>query len=297
MTDTDYQAMLAGEAALWGRVAEEQAATTPPEWRYHRTLRHNAVMHTADIETMLQRVGPSARALEIGCGAGWLTLALAQRGADAHGIDISDQAIQIARSYYDSIANRVSGRTTYEVADLNALTLPANTYDVVVAKGVLHHLVNLRGVLDQIAHALKPGGLLWISDTHGDEAPATVLAASALTFVLPTTTPYRDKFAGLLRFGLRAPGRIRASMQADGLSPFEGVGREHDWLALVRERFVIEHYTHKPAVTGYVTAQLHLPDRVAIPLLAILRVGDRLLVRHNVLHSTGTILYARKAVP
>ncbi len=294
MDDASYQEKLADEAALWERVAKEQAERLPPDWRYHRHLRHNAVVHARDIDALLARIIPGMKALELGCASGWLTLAMAQRGAIAHGIDISDGAIAIARAYYVSIKDTVPGAVTYTVTDLNTLDLPPTTYDVIAAKGVLHHLICLEHVIDQVHAALKPGGLFWVSDTHGDESLLVTLLAGALTLALPTQVSYREKVRGLLRFGLRAPQRVRASIQADGLSPFEGVGRNQDWVALVRQRFTIEQETRKPAVTGYVSAQLALPDRVAFPLLRVLAILDRWAVRLGLLHSTGVVLFARK---
>lgn len=294
MDDANYQEKLASEAALWGRVAEEQAERLPPDWRYHRALRHNAVVHARDIDALLAHITPGMKALELGCASGWLTLAMAQRGAAAHGIDISDGAIAVARAYYESIKDTVPGAVTYAVADLNALDLPPVAYDVIAAKGVLHHLVRLEHVIEQVYVALKPGGLFWVSDTYGDESLPATLLAGVLTLVLPTQVSYREKVRGLLRFGLRAPERVRASIQADGLSPFEGAGRDQDWVALIRQRFVIERTARKPAVTGYVTAQLALPDRVAVPLLRALAVADRWLVRLGLLRSTGVVLFARK---
>jgi hypothetical protein len=38
-----------------------------------------------------------------------------------------------------------------------------------------------------------------------------------------------------------------------------------------------------------------MPDSVALPLLRVMRAGDRLLVRAHVLHSSGVVLYARKS--
>lgn len=294
MDDASYQQKLADEAALWGRVAEEQAERLPPDWRYHRHLRHNAVVHARDIDALLSRIAPGMAALELGCASGWLTLAMAQRGAIAHGIDISDRAIAVARDYYETIKDTVPGAVTYAVTDLNALDLPPATYDVIAAKGVLHHLVRLEHVIDQVYAALKPGGLFWVSDTHGDESLPVTLLAGALTLALPTQVSYREKGRGLLRFGLRAPQRVRASIQADGLSPFEGAGRDQDWVALVRQRFTVERMARKPAVTGYIAAQLALPDRVAIPLLRALAVPDRWAVRLGLLRSTGVVLFARK---
>ncbi|NDJ77602.1 MAG: class I SAM-dependent methyltransferase [Chloroflexi bacterium] len=290
-----YSQKLAEEAELWGRVAEEQAEHTPPDWRYLRHARHNVIMHRRDIDALLARVEPDMTALEIGCASGWLTLALAQRGAHARGLDISAKALDVARRYYASVQDEVPGSATYEVADLNTLELPPAAYDVIAAKGVLHHLPHLDHVIAQFHHALKPGGLLWISDTNGDESTLTALAAGALMFVLPTHMPYCEKFRSLLRFRLRSTERVKASIQADGLSPFEGAGRAHDWLKLVEERFVIEQCADAPAITGYLTAQIKLPDRIALPLLRGLYVVDRLLVRLGVLRGTGVTITARKA--
>jgi 2-polyprenyl-3-methyl-5-hydroxy-6-metoxy-1,4-benzoquinol methylase len=297
MNDATYQHKLAEEAELWGTVAEQQAAEIPPDWRYHRALRQNVIMHTAAIDALLSQVQPGMNVLELGCGPGWLTLAMARRGAAALGLDISEKSIDIARSYYETVKAEVSGSVTYQVADLNTENLPAEFYDMVVAKGVLHHLLNLDQVIDRVYAALKPSGLFWVADTNGDEALPSVLVASALTFVLPTQVSYRDKLRGLLRFGLRAPGRVKASIQADGLSPFEGAGREHDWMALIGEHFVIERRFDHPAFTGYVTAQVALPDSLAIPLLKVMYKFDKLLVRLRILRNTGVILYARKGAP
>lgn len=291
---TDYEGDLRAEGERWGVEAASQAQQTPPDWRFHRRLRHNLLMHTADIDALLGHIQPGMRTLELGCSSGWLTLAMAQRGAHATGIDVSDAALRIARDYYAQVRDETPGEVEYEAADLNYLDLPASTYDVVAIKGTLHHLMRMDHVIAEIEKALKPGGLLWVSDSDGDEAFSSVLTASALMFVLPTHVTYGEKFRGLFRFGLRSPSRIKASMEAEGSSPFEGAGRDHDWVALIEERFDVVQLARAPAVTGYLTAQVKLSEGLAIPLLHAIRAGDRLLVRAHVLHSTGVVLYARK---
>ena len=191
-------------------------------------------------------------------------------------------------------ATKTPGDIEYQTADLNYLDLPASTYDLVAVKGTLHHLMRMDHVIAEIEKTLKPGGLLWVSDSDGDEAFSSVLTAGALMFVLPTHVTYGEKLRGLLRFGLRSPSRIKASMEAEGSSPFEGAGRDHDWVALIQERFDIVQLARAPAVTGYLTAQVKLPDGAVVPLLRTIRAGDRLLVKARVLHSTGVVLYARK---
>ncbi|GEM_PF-2320474 len=289
-----YEEKLCEEARLWGGDAIEKAQSIPPDWRFHRALRDNVIMATDQIDALLDRVRPGMRTLELGCNAGWLTLAMAQRGAEATGMDISADAIAIARDYYESIRDTVSGSATYEVADLNRVTLPTETYDIICAKGTLHHLIQLDHVIDQIYQALKPGALLWVMDANGEETMPAVLIASAITFLLPTEVSYREKIGGLLRFGLRAPSRIKASMEAEGLSPFEGMGRSHDWLQLIEKHFTVKERFDHPAVTGYVTAQLKMPDRIAIPMLRWLYRLDAFFVRRGLLRGTGVTLLARK---
>lgn len=291
-----YQQKLAAEAELWGAESERMAQATSPDWRYHHRLRHNIIMHGADIEELLNQVYPGMAALELGCASGWLTLAMAQRGANAVGLDISDKSLEVARSYYERIRAEVPGSVEYRVADLNELDLPSDAYDIIAVKSTLHHLVNLDQTIQQIHRALKPGGLLWVSDTYGDEAFSTVLIAGAFTFLLPTETSYADKIRALLKFGLRAPSRVKASIEAEGLSPFEGAGREHDWLKLIEDRFTIERRVKMPAFTGYMTAQLRAPDWFALPLLKTMRAVDRLLVRAGMLRNTGMVIYARKTL-
>jgi SAM-dependent methyltransferase len=234
------------------------------------------------------------RALELGCGSGWLTLALAQRGATAHGIDVADRAIEISRAYLESIEPEVASRVTYQVADLNGVDLPAEGYDLVVANGVLHHLVDPRGMIDRVHQALKPGGVFWVSDKDATEARSTVLLASILMAILPTHISYMSKLRGLLRFGPRAPARLQASMQAEGLSPFEGAGRGKDWPGRIHQLFELDQVTRHPAVTGYLAAQIHPPDRLARPLLRAVGAMDSALVRWGLLRSSGLTLVAHK---
>jgi 2-polyprenyl-3-methyl-5-hydroxy-6-metoxy-1,4-benzoquinol methylase len=292
--DPQYQEKLAAEAELWGSESERMAQAVPPDWAHHRHLRHNVVMHAGDIDALLDCIQPGMKVLELGCASGWLTLAMAERGARATGIDLSERSLRVARSYYESVREKISGTATYQTADLNRLELPADTYDVISVKSSLHHLVNLDHVIGETHKALKPGGLLWTSETIGDEALSTVLVAGALCFVLPTQTPYIEKIRALLRFGLRTPSRVKASMQAEGLSPFEGAGREHDWVKLVGDKYTVEKRVDCPAFTGYVTAQLKMPEALAVPILKAMRTVDQVFVRLGLLHNTGVVLYARK---
>lgn len=84
-----YEAKLRQEADLWGHESEVMAQSIPPDWRAHKDLMHNRILHGADIEGLLACVRPGMRVAELGCASGWLTLAMAQQGAHATGFDVS----------------------------------------------------------------------------------------------------------------------------------------------------------------------------------------------------------------
>lgn len=290
-----YENKLVQEAELWGSEAERMAQELPPDWHDHQKLRHNLILHGEYIDPFLAQIQPKMRVLELGCASGWLTLATAQRGAIATGLDVSEKSLNVARQYYQQIEHDVSGTVDYRYADLNQLELEANTYDIIFVKATLHHLVNMPHVIETVHLALKQGGLFWIADTLDDEHPRSVLLASALMFVLPTHTGYRDKIGGLLKFGFNAPSRIKASMEAEGLSPFEGAGRDHNWLTIVETLFSIEQKKAMPAVTGYISAQLNLPDKIALPILRLIKIVDKQLVKMGLLQGSAHVVYARKS--
>jgi 2-polyprenyl-6-hydroxyphenyl methylase/3-demethylubiquinone-9 3-methyltransferase len=294
MDQPNYEENLRQEAEIWGRIAEEHAVEIPPDWKYRRYVRYNVLMYTAEIEALFKHIRPGMKVLELGCSSGWLTTGLARCGAETHGIDISESAINMARNYAETIKNEISGTLTYEVADLNTVELAEEQYDIITVKGTLHHLPNTKHLMNQIHHALKPGGLLWICDFDGDETLRTALAAGVFLFFLPTKVSYREKALGLLRFGVHSPSRVKMSMETEGLSPFEGAGREHDWLALTRKTFSIEREIRLPAITVFLEGEIKMGQRAGMLVLRVIRTLDRLMVRTHLICSTSVIVYARK---
>lgn len=92
----------------------------------------------------------SGRLLEIGCGKGGF-LRLAEAHFDVEGVDISDYAIESSRAHFGS---RV------RVANIVEDDLPAASYDVIAVFNILEHLRMPGPVIEKLAAALKPGGLL-----------------------------------------------------------------------------------------------------------------------------------------
>lgn len=109
---------------------------------------------------------PLARCLSLGCGTGRLERQLAALGAfvacDAY--DIANGSIQKARQ---AAAEAGYEQITYYVDDMNTIGFAQAQYDAVWAAGSVHHVTELEHLFDQVAAALKPGGLFVLNEYIG----------------------------------------------------------------------------------------------------------------------------------
>ena len=103
---------------------------------------------------------PNPKILDVGCGGGILSEALAKAGAQVTGLDLSDASLQVARQHSQQQGLNIEYR--YErVEDL--AQKEAGTYDVVVCMEMLEHVPEPSKVIVACAQALKPGGLAFFS--------------------------------------------------------------------------------------------------------------------------------------
>lgn len=161
-------------------------------------------------EAALERLGPrrGERALDVGCGCGETTAALAQRTGDALGVDVSRPFIDVARK-------EAAPGARYLVAD--AQTHPFDeTFDLVFSRfGVMFFddpasaFANLRG-------ALRPGGR-FCAAVWGPFDENTW--ASVPLGVVRRHLPGPDRpAAGPGPFGLSDPGRLSRLLTGAGFA-------------------------------------------------------------------------------
>jgi ubiquinone/menaquinone biosynthesis C-methylase UbiE len=94
--------------------------------------------------------------LEVGCGAGLMSVALAQRGFRVEAVDSSSEMVEQARSTVE--AAEVATRVTVRVADVHSLPFGDGTFRLLVALGVIPWLHSLPGALREMARVVEEGG-------------------------------------------------------------------------------------------------------------------------------------------
>ena len=111
--------------------------------------------HTIDaFRPLLVQVPKGAgTALDVGCGEGFASRALAARGLEVTAIDPDAPSLALARE-------QETHGISYLEADVMTADLPGN-YDVIAALAVLHHLP-LEPALARFRDLLAPGGLLLV---------------------------------------------------------------------------------------------------------------------------------------
>lgn len=121
------------------------------------------------------RTTPGAtRVLDVGCGAGNYSLKLLQH-LDALHVDLID----LSRPMLNRAVERVGAATTGTVrpiqADIRKVSLEPESYDIIMAAAVLHHLrtdAEWTAVATKLYEALRPGGTVWVTDLVDHDTPA-----------------------------------------------------------------------------------------------------------------------------
>lgn len=106
-----------------------------------------------------------AQILEIGCGAGFLALALAKRGFHIHAMDSVDAMVEQTRQHAEEAG--LADQISVEVGDISALAFQDNSFDLVLAIGVIPWIERADAGIQEMARVLKPGGrVLFTADNR-----------------------------------------------------------------------------------------------------------------------------------
>ena len=160
-----------------------------------------------------------ARVLDVGCGGGLLSEALAARGADVVGIDASERAIEIAKLHLYESGVKVDYRR--EMAEAHAAA-HAGQYDLVTCLELLEHVPDPASVVAACAQALKPGGAACFS-TLNRTAAAFALAIVGAEYVCDLVPRGTHEWSRFIR-----PSELDAMARAAGLRVTELAGLRYE---------------------------------------------------------------------
>lgn len=140
--------------------------------------------------------GKGKRALDVCCGTGDMAFRMAAAGADATGLDFTEEMLKVAELRKGSC--RLAGRVEFVHGDAMALPFEESTFDVVTVGFGLRNLADWKLGLREMWRVARPGGTVTVLD-----------------FGKPDNAAWRAMYFGYLRFfvpmlGLMAAGSASA---------------------------------------------------------------------------------------
>ncbi len=138
-----------------------------------------------------------AAVLDVGCGGGLLSEALAQSGAKVTAIDLAPNLLKVARLHGLELAQQQPGiKVDYREMPVEALAEEApSSFDAITCMEMLEHVPQPASIIDACATLLKPGGRLFLSTLNRTPAAfaLAIVGAEYVARLLPKGThQYRD---------------------------------------------------------------------------------------------------------
>lgn len=116
-----------------------------------------------------------ARILELGCGGGHNSVALAKKGAHVTGLDFSARQLEYARR----LAAAHDASVDFLLADLEQPPRFAKrSFDIALTSFAVEYVQDLAGLCRFIIEILRPGGIFVLCDLHPFASSANVVGAS-----------------------------------------------------------------------------------------------------------------------
>lgn len=160
-----------------------------------------------------------ARVLDVGCGGGLLSEALAVAGAEVTAIDLAPGVLDVARLHlYES-------NLTVDYREISAEALAAQqpgSFDAITCMEMLEHVPDPGSVIEACARLLKPGGR-WFASTLNRTPQAFALGivgAEYLLRLLPRGTHHYRQFI--------KPSEMAAALRAADLTLEDLRGLEYN---------------------------------------------------------------------
>jgi ubiquinone/menaquinone biosynthesis C-methylase UbiE len=164
---------------------------------------------------------PDSRVLEIGCGAGHLTMQLARRGLRVNAVDTSQAMVEAATGR--ALESGLRGRVMVGLADAHSLPFRSDRFDLVVAVGVIPWLHSPPQAIREMTRVLRDGGQMIVTADNRARLnsfidPRSMLAQSPLKLLYHALRKRR----GLAMSRMDSPRRIDRLLRQHGLRRLAG---------------------------------------------------------------------------
>jgi 2-polyprenyl-3-methyl-5-hydroxy-6-metoxy-1,4-benzoquinol methylase len=106
---------------------------------------------------LLGHAEPGQTVLDVGCGEGWFSAALAGHGATPIAVDVADEPLRRLRARFPQVTD-VRRATAGE-----ELPVAGREADLVWAGEVFEHVVDVGALATELRRVLKPGGALLVT--------------------------------------------------------------------------------------------------------------------------------------
>lgn len=196
-----------------------------------QTIYHGQSFHDHVIQRRMQRcleavdqVGPvgthPGKALDVGCGAGQMALAIHDRGYDVSAVDISEGMVEATRATF------VQAGATADVqqADFRDLPHEEGTFDWVTGLGTIEYLTDPGEAVVEYARVTRPGGHVVVTSPNPYRLAFALDPLGVALGVLgppPTGYPRQYVSAAKLRcYALRA-GLVDVGVLGHGVGPLQ----------------------------------------------------------------------------
>jgi ubiquinone/menaquinone biosynthesis C-methylase UbiE len=187
-----------------------------------------------DLELLAQEVAaiPKAAVLDLGCGAGHASFAVAPHAASVTAYDLTPEMLAVVER--EAVTRNLRNVATVQ-GMAEELPFPEAHFDCVISRYSAHHWHDVPAALREVRRVLKPGGRVLLIDTAGGETPLLDTHLQAVEI-------------------LRDPSHVRDYSAREWLALF----REAGFTATLRKEWPLPI-----EFSGWIERQRTPPERVA----------------------------------